>query len=107
MAATISGGGWYIKTLISNNAVLTVAAESDRLAIEGWSSAAIILSDKYQTIEAEKNDRVKKITQANVAEMVKTNPGLTAIRINNATQRLFAEFESATRRNRSATTATP
>ncbi len=107
MAAVLGGGGWYIKTLIGDNAVLKAAAKSDRLAIEGWSSAAIILSDKYQTIEAEKNDRIKKITQANVAEMVKTNPDRTAIRINNATRRLFAEFESATNRNRAATTAAP
>ncbi len=107
MAAVLGGGGWYIVKLIGDNAVLTAAAKSDRLAIEGWSSAAMILSDKYQTIEAEKSERVKKITRANVAEMVKTNPGRTAIRINNATRSLFAEFESATRRNRAATPATP
>ncbi len=107
MAAVLGGGGLYIVKLIGDNSVLKASAKSDRLAIKGWSSAAMILSDKYQTIETEKNDRIKKITRANVAEIVKANPGRTAIRINNATRSLFDEFESATRRNRATTTATP
>jgi len=114
----LGSAGYYIVKLIGDNAVLVATLDSTTQAlsdyattaeseIEAYSHAAQILSEKYQLARDERDEKIKRITQADLSSMVERHPDMLASRINAATRRVFSELEAITRSPETAGDAEP
>jgi len=116
VVTVLGGGGYYIKTLIASNAVLEATLESTAMAfgqyatkaeseIDAWSQSASLLSEKYQQSRDERDEKRKRISQADFTKMAERHPVMLADRINRATERMFGDLERITRSSRHPRTA--
>jgi len=104
----VFGGYWWmsekrIERLTENNAALTIAATTnqdtiDRLILNNrtFQLARDELNVKLQASEAYGNALSEKLRTHNLTMLTLRKPGLIETRVNNATQKLFEDFESST-----------
>lgn len=109
VAMTLAFGGYYwmserkIERLTENNAVLTIAATTNQETIEkmnmdneAFQLANDELKIKLQASEAYGDQLRKKLRGHNLTNLTLQKPGLIETRVNNATEKLFEDFESST-----------
>lgn len=118
MAAILLGGGWYIKYLIGENAVLEITIQAERESmqsfanevvkdIEGYKAAMGALMQGYRRADNEKDRLESVVLNHDLKALVNHRPGLVAIRINDGTAKLFAAIEGASGNTPDTGIATP
>jgi hypothetical protein len=102
------GGYWWmserrIERLTENNAALTIAATTNQDTIEqmdlnnrAFQLANDELKVKLQASEEYGDALAEKLRTHNLTMLTLRKPGLIETRVNNATSKLFEEFESST-----------
>ena len=109
----LSGGAFYLKYLIGENAVLesTIVAERASLKnfadevtddINGYKTAMAVLMDGYKRADNEQNRLEKLLAKHDLGALAKSKPGMVARRINAGTARMFNAIESASGNTESA-----
>ena len=102
------GGYWWmserrIERLTENNAALTIAATTNQDTIEqmdlnnrAFQLANDELKVKLQASEEYGDALAEKLRTHNLTMLTLRKPGLIETRVNNATSKLFEDFESST-----------
>ena len=102
------GGYWWmaerrIESLTENNAALTIAATTNQETIEqmdldnrAFQLANDELKIKLQASEEYGDALQEKLRTHDLTMLTLRRPGLIETRVNNATQKLFEDFESST-----------
>ena len=102
------GGYWWmaerrIERLTANNAALTIAATTNQETIEqmdldnrAFQLANDELKIKLQASEEYGDALQEKLRTHDLTMLTLRRPGLIETRVNNATQKLFEDFESST-----------
>jgi len=112
VAAVAAGAWWYvtmtsaeIETLTANNAVLTQVAEENaetvRLLREDVEQERVAVSDLQAALEKSEEKRTELITifrKHDLTRLATAKPGLIERRINDGTEKAFADLESITTR---------
>ena len=112
IAAVAAGGWWYvtttkleIETLTANNAVLTQVAEENaetvRLLREDVQQERVAVSELQAALEKSEEKRtelIKIFRQHDLTRLATSKPGLIERRINDGTEKAFADLESLTAR---------
>lgn len=112
VAAVVAGAWWYvtttsaeIETLTANNAVLTQVAEENaetvRLLREDVQQERVAVGELQAALERSEEKRselIKIFRKHDLTRLATSKPGLIERRINDGTEKAFADLESLTAR---------
>ena len=112
VAAVVAGAWWYvtttsaeIETLTANNAVLTQVAEENaetvRLLREDVQQERVAVGELQAALEKseeKRNELIKIFRKHDLTRLATSKPGMIEKRINDGTEKAFADLESLTAR---------
>ena len=112
VAAVVAGAWWYvtttnaeIETLTANNAVLTQVAEENaetvRLLREDVEQERVAVGELQAALEKseeKRNELIKIFRKHDLTRLATSKPGMIEKRINDGTEKAFADLESLTAR---------